>query len=543
MTKRVLVALTALSVSIGLWGPITGEAYASEPPAMSASQEAGEAEILDWCRPHALPESKCTKCNRDLIPAFKATGDWCPEHGFPESVCPICNPVPSRTSWPATGAPSTPSPSPNAPSVTRSWRRRSRSPATGALSTVFPESVCPICNPATPPPGFVADWCVEHALPESKCTKCNPELIDAFKVTGDWCPEHGFPESVCPLCNPATPPPGVSSIAPGTRIRFRSGEIERASGIEVTAASRVPLDEGVACTARLDFDRNAIADIRAPVPGIVREVRVDLGEAVEVGSPLFVLESGSVGELQARLASARQRVEVARAELGRQEELRASRISSARQLDVARQELDSAQADLEALESSLRIAGAPDAGPLGPLRAPLPDRRDPHPTPRHRRHLRHRRRLSRHRRRHQYHVGSPRRSLARCESRRRRSDRDHRGRGAGRPLLRGRITWLSAEVDPRTRTIAARAEVDNDGTLRANQFAQATIQIAAAEEALTVPSDAVQRLGKEQVVFVRTARDLRAPARHHRAPPSRPGADHRQARRRRLGGSRPERSS
>ncbi|WP_437786682.1 hypothetical protein [Sorangium sp. So ce1097] len=46
----------------------------------------------DWCGEHAVPESQCSRCNSELIPAFKATGDWCAEHGLPESQCLKCNP-------------------------------------------------------------------------------------------------------------------------------------------------------------------------------------------------------------------------------------------------------------------------------------------------------------------------------------------------------------------------------------------------------------------------------------------------------------------
>jgi hypothetical protein len=46
----------------------------------------------DWCGEHAVPESLCTRCNADLIPAFRATGDWCEEHALPESQCLRCNP-------------------------------------------------------------------------------------------------------------------------------------------------------------------------------------------------------------------------------------------------------------------------------------------------------------------------------------------------------------------------------------------------------------------------------------------------------------------
>jgi hypothetical protein len=46
----------------------------------------------DWCGEHAVPESQCTRCNPDLIPAFKATGDWCEAHGLPMSQCLKHNP-------------------------------------------------------------------------------------------------------------------------------------------------------------------------------------------------------------------------------------------------------------------------------------------------------------------------------------------------------------------------------------------------------------------------------------------------------------------
>src|SRR5690606_26916419 len=76
--------------------------------------------------------------------------------------------------------------------------------------------------------------------------------------------------------------------------------------------------------------------------------------------------------------------------------------------------------------------------------------------------------------------------------------------GADLPPLQGEITWIAAEVDPRTRTITARAEVPNpEGHLRANQFATARIETGTARAAVTVPRAAVQRVGDREVVFVR----------------------------------------
>lgn len=46
----------------------------------------------DWCKEHVVPESICTRCNKELIAEFKKKGDWCKEHDVPESQCIKCHP-------------------------------------------------------------------------------------------------------------------------------------------------------------------------------------------------------------------------------------------------------------------------------------------------------------------------------------------------------------------------------------------------------------------------------------------------------------------
>lgn len=78
----------------------SSEPAASSPahtPELAASSGHAAAGVTpgsheDWCGEHAVPESQCTRCNPELVPAFKATGDWCEEHGLPESHCLVCNP-------------------------------------------------------------------------------------------------------------------------------------------------------------------------------------------------------------------------------------------------------------------------------------------------------------------------------------------------------------------------------------------------------------------------------------------------------------------
>lgn len=439
-----------------------GNRPAPTPAASSASPRAA-APVAGRCE-HGLPQALCTKCNPALVAVFKAKGDWCEEHGFPESFCPICNP---NATIPDVGS---------APAAT-------------------------------------LDWCTSHGLPESKCTKCNPKLIPQHKAAGDWCEEHGFPESVCPVCNPQKPPAGAEQEALEARVvRFRSPDIERSAGIQTVLAERSQASAAVECTARIAFDADKVADVRAIVPGIVKRIRAELGARVARGAPLFELESTRVGEIQGALQIARERVRTAEADVTRQRALKESAIASARQVEIAERELASAQAEARTAEATLRMAGAAQSTPSGryALSAPIAGTVVRRPAvvgllateseslatiadtsvmwalcdvPE----------------AHASRVALGQRTLVRVE-------------GTDDPPLEGELTWIAAEVDPRTRTVAARAEIPNDsGKLRANQFARASIETGAPQTAVSVPRGAVQRVGEQEVVFVRTAQGVYEP--------------------------------
>lgn len=358
-----------------------------------------------------------------------------------------------------------------------------------------------------------ADWCAAHDLPESKCTTCNPELTSGFKAAGDWCEEHGFPESACPVCNPQTPPGGASSaIGPGTRIRFRSPEIEHAAGIGMDRARAAALEIDIECTARIGFNRNRLADIRAAVPGVIRGVTIDLGEHVAKGAELFVLESAQVGSMQGDLRAARERVDIARANHERQLELREPKIASARQVELAREGLETAQAELRSIEVGLRIAGADESDPEGRfrVRSPIAGTVVRRPAT-------------------MGTFATSEVSLATiADTSRMWALLEVREADAGllaggqKVTIRidglverdfvGSVTWIASEVDPETRTVTARAEVDNDlELLRAGQFARASIRVAESEDAVVVPRRAIQRVGEESVVFVRTGEGVYEP--------------------------------
>ena len=85
------IAIVFLALACACLAGCGGTPKKTEP-----TEHAGPAVVAgsyeDWCGEHQVPESQCTRCNPDLIAAFKATNDWCDEHGLPESQCLLCNP-------------------------------------------------------------------------------------------------------------------------------------------------------------------------------------------------------------------------------------------------------------------------------------------------------------------------------------------------------------------------------------------------------------------------------------------------------------------
>lgn len=84
--------------------------------------------------------------------------------------------------------------------------------------------------------------------------------------------------------------------------------------------------------------------------------------------------------------------------------------------------------------------------------------------------------------------------------------------GDGVPTeVEGRVTWIGTEIDEKTRTVQAWAEVGNEsggetrGILRAGMFGSAIVTTAVEPDAILVPTTAVQRLETTPLVFVAAA--------------------------------------
>jgi cobalt-zinc-cadmium efflux system membrane fusion protein len=80
----------------------------------------------------------------------------------------------------------------------------------------------------------------------------------------------------------------------------------------------------------------------------------------------------------------------------------------------------------------------------------------------------------------------------------------------GAQEVSGTLNWISTSVDEKTRTVEARAELDNgDGKLRAGAFGSGRVVLRAEPKAVVVPNEAVHWEGCCHVVFVRDKDFLR----------------------------------
>jgi cobalt-zinc-cadmium efflux system membrane fusion protein len=367
--------------------------------------------------------------------------------------------------------------------------------------------------------------CGEHGVLEAVCTKCNPKLIPIFQAKGDWCAEHGFPESFCPICHPDKGgKPAVDltedgAPSDGMIVKLKTKEVAKQSGFETAKALPGGQAGTVIATATIVADNSKSALVNVRAPGVVRQYQVELGTWVDKGDPLVIIESASLAQERARLQSARARTAVAEANYSREKDLYDKGISAFKEVQAAQRELEEATADVSASYAAVEMAGA-GAGQggayelLAPIKGVVTQRN--------------------------FSVGTlvdqeaPIFEIVNTSTLWAEIDIPESQAGqvavGQRVVLQvdglpdrefeGVIQYVAPMIDTRTRTIRARASLDNrDGALRANMYARAHIFLYSLEAGALVPRAAVQEAKGVQLVFIRVAEDEYR-ARRVRAVPS-----------------------
>ena len=316
------------------------------------------------------------------------------------------------------------------------------------------------------------------------------------------CEEHGLPEDECGICHPER----AAKLKPGegSKVRLPAADSASLVGVETALATVGAIPEGIECYAELAFNQNKLAQIAAPVGGIIQEVAVDLGSKVEEKQTVAKIWSAAIAEAVAKAVLSHQT-------LDRERKLRADRVSSEKDLQQAEAEHRTACQQLRTqgfteeqidalvakpLEQVLMEVRAPFAGEIvertavrgalaeaGKSLFTLTDRSVIWAM-----------------------LNLPESTLARVRVG---QAVELKVESLPGQTFTGQLTWIGAEVDERTRMARARAEVPNpDGLLKARMFARARILVRSAEGAVLVPASAIYALEGKPFIFVKLTDDL-----------------------------------
>jgi len=320
------------------------------------------------------------------------------------------------------------------------------------------------------------------------------------------CTEHGVPEAQCGICQPQL----AGQLKPGESLKVRLPSVEstRMVGIR-TASPQIGVSAaGVECFAEVSFNQNALAQIVAPVGGILQSVDVDLGRKVEEGQVVAKLWSASIAEAVAKAVLTHQTLE-------RERKLNADRVTSQAALQEAEAAHNAACLPLRTLgfaeerieEFSHQPAGANDHSPLLEVRAPFAGEIVERTAVRGA----------------MVETGKPlfllvdgsvmwamlqvpETALAQVQAGQ--TVELHVDSLPGK-VFTGQLTWIGPAVNERTRMTLARAEfTDPEGLLKDKMFATARILTRRTENALLLPPEAVQYVEGRPLVFVQRADDL-----------------------------------
>lgn len=298
---------------------------------------------------------------------------------------------------------------------------------------------------------------------------------------------------------------GHDEHKPAGMVRISKIALER-GGIRTEPVPMERLIGGIDLPAEVQLNPDRTAHVTPMVAGQIDKVHVSLGDSVKANQALATMRSVALGEARSSVANSRAGVEVARANFLRQEELKREGIGSQRAYLEAQGELRSAESDLAAANERLQVyGGRKGAGSTTTIRSPLSGTViERHATA--------------------GEVVSEGSSLFMVSDLSevwvvgRVYEQDVAAARIGAPARvslqaypgkewKGEVSYVSHTLDPHTRTLGIRVELDNpDGTLRPGLFGRISLSPEGdhAEQVAVIPQNAVQRVDGQTLVFVAT---------------------------------------
>ena len=360
---------------------------------------------------------------------------------------------------------------------------------------------------------------------------------------------HATHRAIPPTALDIVPRPDEHAVAPGeispalAHIKFPSVKSIRDLGIQVEPAEYRPLTRTISAPANVVYERSRYAQLSVRVSGTVWRVERFLGQTVKAGDVLAIIDSPALGKAKADFLHSIADVELCQKVYEPLQSFAHGEVS-VKQIRAAETELRKAKVDLFNAHQALVSLGLPidvnecqklpeaelekrvkflvlgesliarldpetTSASLLPIHAPFDGiviGRDvsigevvsPEET--------------------SFEVADLSKMWVLLNVREQDSSDLELGQSvtftAGSASAAGKISWMSTAVDPKTRTVEVRCEVDNPEILtesgeptgkrllRANLFGIGKIELARNPLALSVPTKAVQWDGEAHVVFV-----------------------------------------
>ncbi|MHB8810982.1 MAG: efflux RND transporter periplasmic adaptor subunit [Desulfobulbaceae bacterium] len=285
-------------------------------------------------------------------------------------------------------------------------------------------------------------------------------------------------------------------------------------GITLATAEGGALDQYIDLPGEIVLNADRMAHVVPRVSGIVREVRMTVGDQVKAGELMAVIESRELADGKADFLAAAERESLAQTNFNREERLWEKKVTSEQEYLDARQALAEARIATNSAEQQLHALGFSDAE----LKA-LPGHPDATYT--------------------RFEIKAPlagtiiEKHMTLGENVNADTDvftiadlstvwvdinvyqKDlvniRKGQtvvieiGHGIASATGTIAWVGPQVDETTRTAKARMELPNpDGDLRPGLFVTARVGVGSTPANIVVPKSALQSFEERTVLFVRT---------------------------------------
>lgn len=282
-----------------------------------------------------------------------------------------------------------------------------------------------------------------------------------------------------------------------------SAEQIAATGIKVAPAASGNLAREVAVPGKIVADADRMAHVVPKVAGTVTEARKNLGDTVEKGETLALIESREMAEAVADHLAAKRAEELARTTFNREKGLWDKKITAEQDYLNAKNAHQEAQIRLDLTRQKLQALGHDGAiGSNGnarfhELKAPFAGRV-----------------IARELTLGEYvdttHSAYTIADLSVVWVETAIAPGDLPFVKEGQPATvngkaQGKLIFVSPAIDPETRAAKAIIELENaDGQWRPGEFANAAIATSAQEAEIMLPKEALQTIENQKVVFIRT---------------------------------------